>query len=416
MQFRTFARTAAAAVLGASLLAACGGGDQDATESAYPVGRTSVEWTDSALGEQCGDAVPGAPRRLQAYVWYPARPGDGAAPAPLLSAAQAATLAALNGAPQDTLARLAGRSHADAPVHEGRRQYPVLVMSHGAGGGMPLQHASTAEALAAAGYVVLGLSHPYHSLATFFADGHTAVMDPACDPDGVEPATTPTSTFGDFMANWRATLQLDAYLTQDVASAVRQLEVLNAAGGRFAGRLQADRVGVFGHSFGGSHAFRAAATLPQVVAAANIDGTVFSEHYAAGVAKPYLTIASSDGDPSAAVYQAAIDQLLAMGLSGEEAAAVAGLGQARAAFAASRPAYFARVPAARHLNFSDTPAWALQGVPLDTSELNMPDAHAISALQDALLVRFFDRHLRGRPDAVALPPTSLPGTALEVRP
>lgn len=417
MQLRKFTRATTAA-LGLCLLAACGGGggDDGGTAAVYPVGRTSVEWTDAARSEQCGGAAAGTPRRLQAYVWYPARTAADVSPMPLLSAPQAATLAALNGAPQDTLRQLPSRSYAEAPVHDDQRRYPVLVMSHGAGGGMPLQYASTAEALAAVGYVVVGLSHPYHSLATFFADGSTALIDPACDPEGVEPVLTPTSTFDDFTANWRATVALDEYLTQDVASAVRQLEVLNAAGGRFAGRLQVDGVGVFGHSFGGSHAFRAAATLSAVAAAANIDGTVFSENHAAGVAKPYLTMASVDGDPPAAVRQAAIDQLLAMGLRSDEAAVVADRGQARATFAASRPAYLARVPMARHLNFSDIASWASAGVPVDTDELNMADATAISALQDALLIRFFDRHLRGSPHAVTLPPTTLPGTTLDSRP
>lgn len=71
---------------------------------------------------------------------------------------------------------------------------------------------------------------------------------------------------------------------------------------------------------------------------------------------------------------------------------------------------------ARHLNFSDIASWASAGVPVDTDELNMADATAISALQDALLIRFFDRHLRGSPHAVTLPPTTLPGTTLDSRP
>lgn len=415
MQLRKLIK-AASATLGLSLLAACGGGDNGGElTAAYPVGRTSIEWTDAARSEQCGGAAPGTPRRLQAYVWYPARTATDAKPALLLPELQAATLAALNGAPEDALRKLPSQSHVDAPIRDDLPRYPVLVMSHGAGGGLPLQYSSTAEAMAAAGYVVVGLSHPYHSLATFFADGTTALMDPGCDPEGVQPEIDPTSTFADFTANWRATVALDEYLTQDVASAVKQLEALNAMGGRFAGRLQVDRVGVFGHSFGGSHAFRAAATLPAVAAAANIDGTVFSESYAAGVKKPYLTIASIDGDPPAAVRQAAIQQLLEMGLTSDEAAFVADLGQPRAAFAASRSAYLARVPAARHMNFSDIPSWASAGVPVDTEGLNMTDAQAINSLQDALLIRFFDRHLRDRAHTVTLPPTNLPGTTLESR-
>lgn len=419
MKFQTLARTAAAVVVSACLITACGGGGRGENEAetvSYPVGRTSLEWTDSALAEQCGGATPGNSRRLQAYVWYPARPATGALPASLFTSEQAAALATINGAPADTLRKLPSQSYAEAPLHEGQRQYPVLVMSHGAGGGFPLQYSSTAESLAAAGYVVIGLSHPYHSLATFFDDGTTALFDPACDPDGVQPEITSTSTFADFNENWRATLLLDEYLTRDIASAVRQLGTLNRASGRFTDRLQLDRIGVFGHSFGGSHAFRAAASLSTVAAAANIDGTVFSESYASGLDKPYLTIASADGDPSPAVRQAAIEQLISMGLSRGEAATVADHGQPRAAFAASRTAYLVRVPVARHQNFSDIPSWAKAGVPVDTSEVNMEQAHAINTLQHSLLIRFFDRHLRSLPNSVSLPENALPGTTLEKNP
>lgn len=176
-------------------------------------------------------------------------------------------------------------------------------------------------------------------------------------------------------------------------------------------------VGVFGHSFGGSHSFRAAATLPAVAAAANGDETVFSEDFARGVAKPYLTIAGRDGDPTEAELQAQVNQLRALGLSPQDAATVVGRGLPRAAYEATRPAYLARIPAARHQNFSDFPAISLAtGLPVDASQVNMADAREIGALQDGLLIRFFNGHLRGRSESIALPPTRLSGVTLEARP
>ena len=256
--------------LSATLLTACGGGGSTSILSSQPyaVGRTSIEWTDSTRGEQCGQVPAETRRRLQAYVWYPADVAAGATPSPLLSAQQVAFLAEAQQLPAATLAKLSGKSYNDAPVAKRMPTYPVLLMSHGAGGGSPQQYASTAEALAARGYVVVGLSHPYHSVATFYANGDVVAIDTACDPLGAQPELTPTSTYADFTANWRYSVKLDGYLTADFGSALAQLDVLNAGQGLFGGRLSLARVGALGHSYGGSHAVRAARELPRVVAAA----------------------------------------------------------------------------------------------------------------------------------------------------
>lgn len=198
---------AAMSIVTAALLAACGGsGNPPVAETppaltAFSVGRTSVEWQDAARDERCGAQPVGAKRRLQAYIWYPADVVAGAAPAPLLNAQQIALLSSLQSIPSELMSKLPGGSHLEAPVAQREAAYPVLLMSHGGGGSSPLQQASTAEALAARGYVVVGLSHPYQSLATFYASGDVALLDPACDPLGAQPEIGPNASYGDHTAN-----------------------------------------------------------------------------------------------------------------------------------------------------------------------------------------------------------------------
>jgi predicted dienelactone hydrolase len=407
-----------AATAACLLLAACSGGG-DTTKSDEPttfqVGRTSIEWTDPTRDEQCGGMPAGTRRRLQAYVWYPAQPAAGASRQPLLSEAQVALLASGLGATADSLRRLPSTSYADAPVDARRAVYPVLVMSHAAGGSSPLFYASTAESLAAKGYVVVGLSHSYNALATFFADGTVLPADPACDVDGAPVAIGPGATAADFEANWQFELKLDAYLTQDIASLVRQLGQLNETHPRFAGRLQLRNIGAFGHSFGGSHAFRAARELPEIAAAANLDGTVFNENAGQGVRKPYLMVGGMDTSPSASDIQLAIAQYQALGLTAEEAALQVARGLPSTAFLASRPAYRVTIPSAQHLNFSDVGLWAAYGIPVDTDPVNLSEAQAIVDLQNSMLNRFFDLHLRGLGGDLALPASSLAGVTLEAR-
>jgi dienelactone hydrolase len=224
------------------------------------------------------------------------------------------------------------------------------------------------------------------------------------------------STYDDFTANWRASIALDVELTADLESALDKLKSLNASDGRFRGRFALNQVGVFGHSYGGSHALRALRSNPTIAAAANLDGSLFAEDYAKGVNKPYLTLSSADSNPTAATRAASLRQLQASGLSAEQAQAVLERGLSlRPAYEASAPAYYVSVRSARHLNFSDVGLWDAYGVPADRDAVNVADARAILDLQGALLETFFDRHLMGRLGKVSLPNTALPDVTLDER-
>ncbi|NRT58224.1 alpha/beta hydrolase family protein [Sphaerotilus uruguayifluvii] len=406
----------AAAIVSGAVLTACGGSGDDKDATAYGVGRTSIEWLDSSRTERCGKQAGSATRRLKAYLWYPSDPQANARKSPLLTPEMASFLADTQGVSAAVLKSLPGESYADAPLSRRSTSYPVLLMSHGGGGGFPEQYASTAEALAAKGYVVVGLFHPYQSIATFFANGDIVTMDFACDPIGALPEIGATSSYQDFTANWQYTVRLDEYVSADFASALNQLDLLNSGSAKFGHRLELGRVGAFGHSFGGAHAFRAARHIPRVVAAANIDGTLFSEDYAqgAGAGKALLTVLSGDGMAGGNIA-ARVSQLQAMGMTQPQASAVANRGVPQTAYAASRPAHLLTVPGARHANFTDAGLWAAAGVPVDATAVNLADAREILNVQHQVLSDFFDRYLRGQAVRLGVPATSLKGIRLESR-
>jgi len=409
------------AALAAASLTACGGGSDgsaaaDNAALTFQVGRSSIEWTDTGRAELCGDVAPGTLRRLQAYVWYPASPVAGAKPSALVPGAQAELLSQTQGIDPAVLAGLPSRSHDAAPVDDRRSSYPVLLMSQGNAALSPLVYTSTAESLAAQGYVVVGLSHTFHTQATFFADGTIAYGDPNCDLNGLSPSDH-VPDFAEREADFLKGQALDAYLAADAGSAIDQLRQMNIVAGPFRGRLQVDRVGMFGHSFGGSHALRALRDNPSVAAAANIDDSLFVPDPQAGVAKPYMTVTGGDTDPSPEQRAEVVGLLVGTGLTAAQANTVLDWGLSlRPAFEASRPAYWVTIPSARHNNFSDEALWAAYGLPADPAELNLPEAQAILNLQNAMLAAFFNRHLLGRSGTVALPQTPLLGVKLETRP
>lgn len=407
------------AALAVASLTACGGSDDSTADDSAPltfqVGRSSIEWTDNSRSELCGDVAPGTPRRLQAYVWYPASPAAGAKPSALIPGALAALLSQAQGLDPAILARLPSRSHDEAPVDARRSSYPVLLMSQGNAAPSPLVYSSTAESLAAQGYVVVGLSHTFHTQATFFADGAIALGDPNCDLNGIDPPDQ-TGNFAEREANFGKGQTLDAYLAADAGSAIDKLRQMNAVAGVFRGRLKMDRVGMFGHSFGGSHAFRALRDNPSVAAAANIDGSLWVADPKAGVAKPFMTVTSGDVNLSPEQRALEVSRLVGTGLTAAQANTVLDWGLSlRPAFEASRPAYWVTIPSAKHNNFSDEAIWAAYGLPAAAAELNLPEAQAILDLQNAMLAAFFNRHLLGRSGTVALPQTPLSGVKLETR-
>jgi hypothetical protein len=111
-----------------------------------------------------------------------------------------------------------------------------------------------------------------------------------------------------------------------------------------------------------------------------------------------------------------VDRLTDQGLNADEAAIVMRWNLSlRPAFQASSPAYHVFLPMALHGNFTDEGMWDAWGVEADAETINVPDAQAILGLQNAVLARFFDRHVRGLAVTVALPPTRLRGATLEVR-
>jgi dienelactone hydrolase len=320
------------------------------------------------------------------------------------------------GADPTALARLPSRSHEEAPLATTRGLLPVLLMSHALGSASPLVYASTAEALAARGYVVVGISHTFDALATFFGDGGVAFRDLGCGLSADASGPGATASYSEIATTRRHYESMDAYLAADVDSALEQLDRMNATDPTFAGRLQLQRVGVFGHSFGGAHAFRALRESARVAAAANIDGALYAPDFTRGVNKPYLSISSADTSPTPSQMAGTVDRLTAQGLSADEAANVMRWNLSmRATFEASSPAYHVFMPMALHANFTDAGLWDAWGVPASEQDLNIPDASAILDLQNALLGRFFDRHLRGLAVAVALPAASLSGATLETR-
>ena len=308
----------------------------------HRVGRASFEWVDPGRVEVYS-ANSQDRRELVVWVWYPAAPGSGAERAVYLPEAWA---------PAGQLLGLdaAGlRSHAvaDAPVAEERSSYPVLVQSQS--GFPPLLLAAIAEELASHGYVVVGVNHTYESAVTVFGDGRVVPMRPAA----VAGLLGPQIETGPYQEQFAQRAAVCDYKAADLASVADQLERLPAeAAGLLAGRLDLDRLGGFGHSFGGNAALEWCRDDRRCRAAANLDGALWTEVGRVGLDRPVLQVLAEHPQlaPSGAEAVAAG---LATDAEAYEAEKAITFGGWRMVQQRGRPGYTVQVKGAGHLSFLD---------------------------------------------------------------
>ncbi len=132
-------------------------------------------------------------------------------------------------------------SYEDAPILTVAEPFPVVTFSHGYLG-LRSQNTWQMEELASQGYVVVAPNHTYGAVLTVFPDGR--VIFGLTEPPDDLPITT-AGRLG--IRQWAA----------DTQFILDQLACWQAEPGHFLnGRLDLDRLGIFGHSMGGGAALQ----------------------------------------------------------------------------------------------------------------------------------------------------------------
>jgi predicted dienelactone hydrolase len=153
-------------------------------------------------------------------------------------------------------------------------------------------YTALAEDLASHGYVVVGFDAPYRTFTVAFADGRVMRRLPENNP---ELCLERTGQEQDRCVN-----SLLTAWTADIAFVLDRLEQLNTsdASGKFTGRLDMTRVGVFGHSFGGAAAALFCREDPRCKAAVDVDGAPHGSVIQAGVSRPFMFLLSDHSHES----------------------------------------------------------------------------------------------------------------------
>jgi predicted dienelactone hydrolase len=211
----------------------------------YQIGTVSYDFVDVSRNEIYSQN-PSGKREVMVQIWYPASPAPNAPTGPWMDRIDVAApvMASYIHLPSfmlDHLSLTRTNAYPNAPVSNKETRYPVVVYSHG-WNGFRTVNANQLEALASHGYIAVSLDHTYGALVTVFQDGHVVLNNPAALPSNVSEDEAQ-----------RARETLEATYAADVRFVLDQLAMLNDGklDARFAGKLDLDRVGLFGHSTGG---------------------------------------------------------------------------------------------------------------------------------------------------------------------
>jgi len=253
----------------------------------FAVGRTTYAWSDAAQADALAPQ-PGTKRELLAWIWYPAAPRqpsqtlDDYLPAPWRTALERQSGALLTQFLTRDLSRVHAHSIADAELSPQQRSYPVILMRPGLAA-LTTDYTTLAEDLASHGYVVVGFDAPYRSYVVVFPDGRVIARAPQNNADLVSGSQQ------EHLAN-----ELVQAWSADLGFALDQLERLNASdpSGRFLGRLDMQRVGVFGHSIGGATALQFCHDDSRCKAGIDVDGAPLGSVVAEGVTQPFMFLLS----------------------------------------------------------------------------------------------------------------------------
>jgi len=251
----------------------------------FAVGRMVLDWTDDTTIDRLAP-TPTTKRELLVWIWYPSSSRQTSEVGDYVPA----QFRAEGAPPSSPILKLLTRdlpnvhSHTiqNAEVSSQQRAYPVVVLRTGASLGV-LTYSTLAEDLASHGYFVVGFDAPYRTGVVVFPDGRVIERTPENNPELFENRPK-ASRLNELLTAW----------TADIGFVLDQLERLNASdpSGKFTGRLDMTRVGIFGHSFGGAQAAQFCSQDSRCKVGIDIDGRPLGSVVQSGLRQHFMFLLS----------------------------------------------------------------------------------------------------------------------------
>jgi predicted dienelactone hydrolase len=360
----------------------------------YRIGSMRLSFTDS-LRPETFTPDPGDHREVALRIWFPARESSCHQRVPYLEQAAERRRALPAGSPLpaaffDRLSTWESHSFSDAVPATDVAAFPVILYSHATGAGID---ASTVlmEDLASHGYVAVSIGHAFETSHFIRADGTVRTfgfdneelraralergagvglqrkLNETRDPDAL------AAIVRQIVASRPKAMESLRIWVEDIRFAIDRLEKMNR-NGMFEGRLDLDRIGVMGHSFGGAAAGQACLDDDRCRAGVNLDGLQLGTMLDRPLERPFLFLHHDNAGSANSLINLPFFE------------------------SARDTCYTGLARGTRHLNFSDVglPAFA-RAADIPEGVLGPIDGIRALTILDDVVRQFFDRHLCGRP-------------------
>ena len=274
----------------------------------YPVGTTSYYLTDSKR-EEIYTEEPDDHRELMVRVWYPSKQVLKVKHAPYFNQSLAV---------EDSLGAIATNSIVNAPVARTQSNYPVLLFSHGFAS-LPEFNTINAEELASQGYVVVTINHTYESSFSVFPDGRVITTSQFFNSVIKEQLESLNKNLNknskenlynsETLEIFKQSVEVRAKDAQFVLDKLEEINGKNPSG-LLTGKLDLDRVGMFGHSLGGATAAQTLLQDKRFKAGIDLDGGLFINGINKSLSQPFMFMNSEllgTGNTSNSDFQEAIE-------------------------------------------------------------------------------------------------------------
>lgn len=251
---------------------------------------------------------PSDQRELMLKIWYPSNEDvsslKGEKYIEDASRAGFATKYGLPGGALNYLDRVKTFAYPGIPSAEG--SFPVLIFSHGYGSKATGYYALLNE-IASQGYVIINMNHTYESLGVTFPDGRNEYFDYEFQGEIADGGMAVVQPLIDAFKNGMSYKERHPIVRKSVkgyfegsvqdrwaADMIYTMNLLDNwnAQGPLKGKLDLNRIGVFGHSVGGGSAGNLAMKDGRIKAAVNLDGIQWGSMIDSTYHIPYLYVSA----------------------------------------------------------------------------------------------------------------------------
>ena len=338
----------------------------------YSVGTQIFNWTDSTRYEWFTEQNINDQRKLVIQIWYPTNV-DSKEKYPYIDnpGKRLGPLSEQVELPEFMIRHIQGirtNSSLNVPIHPDIGSLPVILFSHGLGG-MKAQNTAQVEELVSHGYFVIAPDHPFDANITIFDDGTVADYRSGITFLQAKRGKGVELTEKDF---WDFRLPQINTRTADIRYLLDELESRQRSGKMPWAKIDLNRVGVFGHSYGGATSVMVSHIDKRIDACIALDGwnvpippNVIDD----GLSVPFLYIGRPEWDTT--LNYEKLDKLIARSSTVAEKLILEGT---------------------THFDYSDTPHFSPMAKNLGLSG-ELTSEEILSTL-NGRIISFFNKHVK----------------------